>query len=129
MLTGTLPRVLSVLTSLDNLFLDDNRLTGEIPDLANLTKLDALLLGWNSFTGVLPSSTWGLTELVTFSVFDNIELKGSIPRSVSGERTGVKRVTFICHNYVDYFMFTTSRPSKSDIFGPLSHIVHGYIAE
>ena len=94
MLTGTLPRALSVLTSLDNLFLDDNKLTGEIPDLANLTKLDALLLGWNSFTGVLPSSTWGLTELVTFSIFDNIELKGNIPRSVSGERTGVKLVTF-----------------------------------
>ena len=84
-LTGTLPPTLSLITSLEKIYFDDNQISGEIPDLSRLTKMVHMYLGWNLLSGLLPQSVWGLSNLVTLSVFDNVDLGGTIPESVAGD--------------------------------------------
>ena len=76
------------MAALEEIFLEDNQLTGEIPDLSKLVKLERLFLGWNAFSGRFPASIWTLTELITIAAFDNF-LTGSISPLVSGGDTTV----------------------------------------
>lgn len=85
LLTGTLPSTLGAITTLEKLYLDDNQITGEVPNLSRLIKMAHIFLAWNSLTGLFPQSIWSLTELQTLSFFDNVGLSGTIPTSVSGE--------------------------------------------
>ena len=77
-LSSTIPAEIGNLTTIKNLYLYTNRLTGPIPDLSNLTKLDQLQLQENFLTGTIPSffttlpvlsQLYGLTESIFFFVF------------------------------------------------------------
>ncbi|MDM8562978.1 PKD domain-containing protein, partial [Candidatus Marithioploca araucensis] len=57
------------------LYIGNNQLMGEIPDLSNLTKLWRLYLGKNQLTGSIPELPTSLQEL---SLTDN-QLEGAIP--------------------------------------------------
>jgi hypothetical protein len=62
-LTFSIPGAVGQLTSLMNLWLDNNHLTGNIPDLSQLTALQSLRLQNNELSGPFPSSLGGLNNL------------------------------------------------------------------
>ncbi len=76
-LTGTLPTALNSLTGLTVLNLQDNQLTGSIPDLSALTRLRWFFLDTNQLTGSIPALS-ALTSLTQLDLSDN-QLRGSIP--------------------------------------------------
>ncbi|KAK7261827.1 hypothetical protein RIF29_28148 [Crotalaria pallida] len=77
--------VLSQMTNLKRVYLQNSQLTGTIPDLSNCNALFDLQLSYNQLTGVVPSSLMGLSSLKNVSL-DNNMLQGPFP--VFGE--GVK---------------------------------------
>ncbi|MBE9563307.1 MAG: hypothetical protein IMF12_10650, partial [Proteobacteria bacterium] len=74
-LTGTIPN-LSTLTNLKWLYLSNNQLTGNIPDLSS-TKLQMLTIAKNQLTGSIPELN-NLTNLEILSLKYN-NLSGTIP--------------------------------------------------
>ena len=80
-LTGPIPPSLGTLASLTRLDLDRNELTGTIPDLSKLTQLTALSLNTNQLTGSIPESLSALTSLEILSLHTN-GLTGPIPESL-----------------------------------------------
>ena len=77
-LRGTLPAALGNLDQLTDLYLQDNHLTGSIPDLGRLSKLEILRMWNNQLTGEIPASLSNLTKLRTLELWDN-QLTGPIP--------------------------------------------------
>ena len=77
-LTGPLPLTLSPVTF--QLFLDDNRLTGSIPETwgTSMPALEWVSLGGNSFNGTLPSTFGLLSNLHALAINNNL-LTGTIP--------------------------------------------------
>ena len=81
-LTGTIPSVLGLLTSLEQLDLQGNELTGSIPgELVNLNNLQRLDLDYNQLTGALPSWLGNLGNLQILDLNDNL-LTGEIPAAL-----------------------------------------------
>ena len=76
-MTGEIPASLNSLTSLVNLFLDDNQLSGEIPDLSRLTSLTHLYLNRNLLSGTIPDLS-SLVNLTRLNLRNN-QLSGTIP--------------------------------------------------
>ena len=87
-LSGTTPATLKNLTSLEILQLQDNMLTGEIPDLSPLISLRELSLASNQLDGSIPASLGDLTSLQGLYLQDNM-LTGSIPASL-GDLTSLQ---------------------------------------
>ncbi|KAL8487528.1 hypothetical protein ACS0TY_024001 [Phlomoides rotata] len=77
------PNTLSQLTQLRVLSLQNNSLTGPIPDLAGLANLKVLFLSSNYFSGSVPPSVSTLHRLKTLDLSYNM-LSGSIPPSLNG---------------------------------------------
>jgi len=75
-LNGTVPETLNHLTNLQHLYLDNNALSGSIPDLSSLTTLTYLYLSHNHLSGPIPDLS-GLTSL-SWLLLDNNALSGSI---------------------------------------------------
>ncbi|CAM0873811.1 unnamed protein product [Alopecurus aequalis] len=80
MFEGVLPDSVSNLsTSLMVLIFEGNQISGSIPkDIGNLNSLQSLFLSRNSFTGILPSSLSHLKNLGRLRVAEN-KISGSIP--------------------------------------------------
>ena len=77
-LTGSIPN-LGNLTSLEELLIDNNSLTGGIPTwLGNLTSLTRLDLDRNQLTGRIPPALGRLTSLTHLDLSNN-DLEGEIP--------------------------------------------------
>ena len=87
-LSGTTPATLKNLTSLEILQLQDNMLTGEIPDLSPLISLRELSLASNQLDGSIPASLGEITSLQGLYLQDNM-LTGSIPASL-GDLTSLQ---------------------------------------
>ncbi|XP_060199400.1 probable inactive receptor kinase At5g67200 [Lycium barbarum] len=82
-LGGTFPsNTLSNLDQLRVLSLQNNSLTGPIPDLSSLSNLKVLFLDHNLFTGSIPVSIFTLHRLKTLDLSYN-NLTGSIPVSIN----------------------------------------------
>ncbi|KAG6426630.1 hypothetical protein SASPL_110857 [Salvia splendens] len=77
------PNSLSQLAELRLLNLQNNSLTGPIPDLSGLVNLKALFLNRNYFSGAVPPSLSALHRLKTVDLSYNM-LAGSIPASLNG---------------------------------------------
>ena len=77
-LRGTLPAELGDLDQMTELPLQDNHLTGSIPDLGRLTNLTVLRMWNNELTGEIPASLSNLTKLRYLELRDN-QLTGPIP--------------------------------------------------
>jgi hypothetical protein len=66
------------------LFLRDNNLTGELPDIfSKLPKLQQIYLSGNELCGEIPVSIGGLSDLQTLDLSNNM-FSGNLPRSVGG---------------------------------------------
>ena len=83
-LTGEIPAELGDLTNLEQLLLSNNQLTGEIPaELGDLTSLTTLLLSNNQLTGEIPAELGSLAGLEVLSLVGN-GLTGCIPNGLRG---------------------------------------------
>ncbi|KAL5568499.1 hypothetical protein UlMin_025074 [Ulmus minor] len=84
---GSIPSSLENLISLNTLSMQENLLTGVIPDyLGKFESLRQLALGGNRISGKIPSSLGNLTRLFLLQLEDN-KLEGSIPPSIGDIRT------------------------------------------
>ncbi|KAM0064965.1 putative protein kinase RLK-Pelle-LRR-IX family [Helianthus debilis subsp. tardiflorus] len=81
-LSGTLD-VLSSMTQLEQVWLQANAFTGEIPDLSDCTGLFDLQLRDNQLTGLVPDSVMSLSKLVNVTLKNN-RLQGPLPVFGSG---------------------------------------------
>ena len=77
-LRGTLPAELGNLDQLTELPLQDNHLTGSIPDLGRLSQLSLLRMWNNQLSGEIPASLSNLTKLRYLELWGN-QLTGPIP--------------------------------------------------
>ncbi|CAL4979969.1 unnamed protein product [Urochloa decumbens] len=81
MLTGVLSPSIAKLTTLQQLLLDDNSISGGIPqEFGNLSSLTTLNLGRNNLNGSIPDSIGRLSKLQILDLNEN-HLRGSIPIS------------------------------------------------
>ena len=81
-MSGPIPAWVGNLTSLQRLYLNQNQLSGPIPDLGNLTSLQYLILNQNQLSGEIPDLS-GLTSLY-YLYLNNNQLSGEIPNSLGG---------------------------------------------
>jgi Leucine-rich repeat (LRR) protein len=79
-LRGTLPADLSMATSLEEINLNGNALTGTVPSLSKLGKLQKLDLHYNKLNESLPEL---LPQSLTYISFANNDFSGTIPTSWS----------------------------------------------
>ncbi|CAI9779021.1 unnamed protein product [Fraxinus pennsylvanica] len=77
-LTGGIPLALTKLNSLVELWLDENSLSGSIPDFSGCSNLKKIHLENNQLTGELPSSLANLPNLKELYVQNNV-LSGRVP--------------------------------------------------
>lgn len=76
--TGPVPTTISNLVDLRQLWLQENALTGNVPDLSAASELVILRLTDNGFTGEIPAYLETLPSLVDLRLGDN-DLTGPIP--------------------------------------------------
>ncbi|KAG4101490.1 L domain-like protein [Neocallimastix lanati (nom. inval.)] len=78
-LEGSIPSDIGNLVELRELALDNNKLTGAIPDISGLTKLTTLALNNNELEGAIPINiATDLTKLI----LNNNKLTGTIPAEI-----------------------------------------------
>lgn len=83
-LSGSLSPFVANMTALANIWLGNNSLSGQIPELSSLTLLETLHLEDNQFTGEIPSSLGNISTL--HEVFlQNNNLTGQIPANLIGK--------------------------------------------
>lgn len=98
--TGPLPSSLSHLKSLGRLSASENKISGSIPSvIGNLTELIYLNLGMNKFSGRLPSSLGNLTKLLELGLGNN-NLIGTIPSGLYDIPTLSKNLD-LSHNMLE----------------------------
>ena len=82
-LSGTIPTQIGLLSSLQHLRLEDNRLTGPLPaELGNLASLQTLVVRRNLLTGTIPPFLGVLQQLQGLAL-DSNRLTGGIPEELS----------------------------------------------
>ncbi|KAL2636102.1 hypothetical protein R1flu_007581 [Riccia fluitans] len=83
-LTGTIPSSIEDLTALTDLWLDNNKFQGAIPDLSKLAKLKTLHLQNNLLSGGIPSTLASLTFLTELFLQNN-KFSGPIPADLESK--------------------------------------------
>ncbi|XP_042411648.1 probable LRR receptor-like serine/threonine-protein kinase At1g53440 isoform X1 [Zingiber officinale] len=89
--SGTIPKELGGMITLEELVIEGNQLEGSIPaELGKLTNLRRLLANGNYLTGELPDSLGNLQNL-TYFLIDGNPISGKIPRFI-GNWTQLERL-------------------------------------
>ena len=82
-LSGSIPSEIGNLTNLGWLSLSSNQFNGEIPaEIGNLTSLEVLDIDDNALSGEIPAEIGNLTSLEGLFLNDNIELTGELPANL-----------------------------------------------
>ncbi|CAJ1849988.1 unnamed protein product [Sphenostylis stenocarpa] len=87
--------VLASMTHLSQVWLHKNLFTGPIPDLSNCTTLFDLQLRDNQLTGVVPPSLMSLSSLQNVSLDNNV-LQGPVPSFGKGVKVTLNGVNSFC---------------------------------
>jgi uncharacterized protein (TIGR02145 family) len=83
-LTGEIPQELGGLINIKEFSLVSNQLTGPIPtEIWNLTNLNELRLESNDLSGSIPDEVANLSSLFGLTLYNNANLSGSIPNSIT----------------------------------------------
>ncbi|ONI22234.1 hypothetical protein PRUPE_2G116100 [Prunus persica] len=118
-LVGSIPNGIGNLVNLESLYLSMNQFSGEIPpDLGKLQKLYSMDLAINSLSGEIPSSFGNLSQL-TILYFDDNNLQGNIPLSL-GETHNLEILSVPRNNLSGIISPKIIGPSSSYIFLDLS---------
>jgi Leucine-rich repeat (LRR) protein len=98
-LTGSIPDSIGDISSLEELYLGNNKLSGSIPgSISKLGNLGWLDLSKNSFTGPLPDSFGQCSSLENVELGDN-QLSGSLPSHIGSASCLPKvKVLVVCNN-------------------------------
>ncbi|WJX39590.1 hypothetical protein P8452_27113 [Trifolium repens] len=88
-LTGEIPQELNNMDALEELWLDGNSLTGQLPDLSNLISLKIVHLENNKLTGSLPSYLGSLPSLQALYIQNN-SFTGDIPAGLLSSKITFK---------------------------------------
>jgi hypothetical protein len=96
---GTVPNDFSTMTSLKGLFIDSNRLSGELPIGLPVYSLISADFAANQFTGTIPTQ-WSLLQNVLFIDVSTNFLNGTIPWSIGQIRTGDALVFRAANNFL-----------------------------
>lgn len=80
-LSGSLSPFVANMTALSNIWLGNNSLSGQIPNLSSLTMLETLHLEENQFRGEIPSSLGNISSLKEVFLQNN-NLTGQIPANL-----------------------------------------------
>lgn len=83
-LSGSLSPFVANMTALTNIWLGNNSLSGQIPNLSSLTMLETLHLEDNQFNGEIPSSLGNIGSLKEVFLQNN-NLTGQIPANLIGK--------------------------------------------
>ncbi|CAJ1977241.1 unnamed protein product [Sphenostylis stenocarpa] len=83
-LSGSLSPFVANMTALTNIWLGNNSLTGQIPNLSSLKMLETLHLEDNQFSGEIPSSLGDINSLQEVFLQNN-NLTGQIPANLIGK--------------------------------------------
>ncbi|KAG4910375.1 hypothetical protein JHK87_056491 [Glycine soja] len=83
-LSGSLSPFVANMTALTNIWLGNNSLSGQIPDLSSLKILETLHLEDNQFSGEIPSSLGDISSLQEVFLQNN-NLTGQIPANLIGK--------------------------------------------
>ena len=105
-LTGSIPPELGQLSSLEKLGARNNNLSGPIPpEIGQLTSLTRLSLRENNLSGQLPPELGDLVNLEDFTVHNNPDLQGLMPRTMLNLPLGYLDIssTWICPHLDDEF--------------------------
>ncbi|KAK0574985.1 hypothetical protein LWI29_032107 [Acer saccharum] len=86
---GQIPSELKNMEALTELWLDDNSLTGPLPDMSNLINLKILHLENNNLTSSLPSYLASLSKLQELHIGNN-SFSGEIPRALLTGKINLK---------------------------------------
>ncbi|KAJ0873985.1 putative protein kinase RLK-Pelle-DLSV family [Helianthus annuus] len=90
-ISGTIPKEIGDISTLEALVLEDNLLGGPLPQsLGRLSRLRRFVASANNFTGTIPESYGNLTNLEDFRI-DGSSLSGSIPDFI-GNWTNLTRL-------------------------------------
>ncbi|KAL2553474.1 putative LRR receptor-like serine/threonine-protein kinase [Forsythia ovata] len=93
---GNIPNEISNLVNLNILYMNSNYLNGTIPDaFGMLPNLGTLILSSNQLTGKIPPSLGNMTGLINLFLFDN-RLEGGIPSFLANCRQ--LAILFVCQN-------------------------------
>ncbi|CAH2059774.1 unnamed protein product [Thlaspi arvense] len=141
---GQVPPTISNMTSLTEMYLGENGLTGSFPLVQNLTKLTLISLYGNHFYGTIPSSLFTLPFLVEVDVSGN-QFTGSIehPNSSSPSRLELLNLgnnefegkilepisKFITLKYLDLSFLKTSTPIDLSLFSSFKLFVYLSLSE
>ncbi|KAI4345604.1 hypothetical protein L6164_012710 [Bauhinia variegata] len=83
-LSGSLSPYVANMTALSNIWLGNNSLSGQIPDLSSLKMLETLHLEDNRFSGEIPSSLGNISSLREVFLQNN-NLTGQVPSNLVGK--------------------------------------------
>ncbi|KMZ59246.1 putative Protein kinase [Zostera marina] len=97
-LTGELPDFLWTLTEMETMTLSGNDFDGLLsPEIRNMKYIKKLELARNQFSGNIPNYFWNLTNLEILNLYDN-SFEGSIPSSI-GNLINLKNLYLSNNNF------------------------------
>ncbi|KAI7743077.1 hypothetical protein M8C21_014220 [Ambrosia artemisiifolia] len=121
-----IPKEISALTELSELYLNVNNLTGDIPlEIGNMTSLQVVELCCNELNGSIPSELGNLKKLNVLALQHN-RLTGQIPRTI-GRLDMLERLDLSFNRLTGPIPINIARVSKLEFFDVQNNTLSGFV--